>query len=479
MHLVASVLLATSALGQDPFSLDTTFHTVIQQQYVNSLAVMPSGELLISGTMRFPGEFSDRLLAKLNSAGTRVPSFPFTYGGGKLTNWTDRYYVANGQIVRRLLPDGTWDSGYIGMNAGPYVQSLQGGDYHVYPDGRVLISGKHTLNDAVRGFVGNYNLIWFTNTGYLDTTRIHRKGNGVLNKLKELPEGGIIVSGSCTQFEGTAVDGIFRTDALGVPDTTFHSGVFWGSARDYLPLPDGRLYIVGNYQTSHAPNDTLRLGRFLQNGSLDPTFNIPHFTLGALPNIGGYGPAVAGVRLWGADQLLVTGQFQYVNGQPRRGICVMDTTGVLTDDLDDCGVSSFTYFGITNASVHGLVPDADSTHYYIWGTYTGYSDGVTNDPLQRFVTRLHAGDITTGASSTTAPPVFSLYPNPSSGNVTLELERVPGNALLVVRDALGKEVRRQRVTDHYTLLSLSKSGMYVVELWDGTSRLAAKRIVVE
>ena len=257
--------------------------------------------------------------------------------------------------------------------------------------------------------------------------------------------------------------------------------MFWGSARDYLSLPDGRVYIVGNYQTSHVPNDTLRLGRFLQNGSLDPTFNIPHFTLGTLPNIGGFGPAVARVRPWGLGQLLVTGQFQYVNGLPRRGICVMDTTGVLTDDLDDCGVSTFTYFGITNASVHGLVTDSDSTHYYIWGTYTGYSDGVTNDPLQRFVTRLHVGDFTTGTASLSSGEGLGvrLYPNPSSGPVTLALEHVPQDATLVVRDALGREVQRQRVANHYTTLTLARSGMYVVELWDGRSRLAAQRMMVE
>ncbi|MEO8588176.1 MAG: T9SS type A sorting domain-containing protein [Flavobacteriales bacterium] len=301
----------------------------------------------------------------------------------------------------------------------------------------------------------------------------------MLNKLKELPAGGFIVSGSCTQFEGLAVDGVFRTDAEGVPDTTFHSGVFWGSARDYLPLPDGRVYIVGNYQTNHAANDTVRLGRFLRNGSLDPTFGIPHFSLGLLPNTGGLGPSVARVRPWGAGHLLVTGQFQYVNGQPRRGICVMDTTGVLSDDFDACGVSSFTYSGITNASVHGLVTDADSTHYYIWGTYTGYDDGTTNDTLQRFVTRLHVGDISTSAPAVANEPLFSLYPNPSSGAVTLQLATVPRNATLIVRDALGREVQRHRVTDHYTTLTMAHSGVYSVEVWDAHGRMATERVVVQ
>ena len=158
---------------------------------------------------------------------------------------------------------------------------------------------------------------------------------------------------------------------------------------------------------------------------------------------------------------------------------MVDSIGQLQPEFEYCGVGTYTNMGFTYGGGEGLIPDADSTHYYIWGTYTGYSDGVTNDPLQRFVTRLHAGDITTGASSATAPPVFSLYPNPSSGNVTLELEQVPGNALLVVRDALGRVVQRQRVTDHYTTLSLAQAGVHVVELHVATERVASVRVLVE
>src|SRR5204863_1045327 len=116
----------------------------------------------------------------------------------------------------------------VGSGSIPYFSPLQGGDYHVYPDGRVLMSGKHTLNDLAHGFVGNYNLIWFSNTGYLDTTRVHRKGDGVVWNFEELHGGGFILHCGCSVFEGVPVDLIFRTDADGIPDTTFHTGVFWG-----------------------------------------------------------------------------------------------------------------------------------------------------------------------------------------------------------------------------------------------------------
>lgn len=486
-HLTqAAAFLATAcASAQAPFSLDTTFRTDIQQQYVNSLLLVPDGKVIASGMMRFPGEFSDKRLVRLLPDGQRDETFYNSgLGGGGIKPWqADRFYVQGSYSPRRIwLVSGQTDNSFaMGAGAVPFFAPLQGGDYHVYPDGRVLVSGTHTLSDAARGFVGNYNLIWFSNTGYLDTTRVHRRGNGSLSKLKELPDGGFIVSGTCSQFDGVAVDRVFRTDADGVPDTTFRSGVFWGSANDYLPLPDGRVYLCGRYRSTHAPDDSLHVARFLPDGSLDPSFAIPHFTLGELPNYANLGPLAVRIRPWGGDRLLVTGQFQYVNGLPRRGICVMDTTGAITEEFDDCGVGTFTYMGLTNAGIIGLVADTDSTHYYVWGTYTGYDDGVINDTQQRFVSRLHVGDFTTGGAplSLGEGPGVRVYPNPSSGSATLQLDQVPRDAQVVLRDALGREVLRQRIRDHYTLLYMTQGGVYTLEVLSDGERVSTQRLVVE
>jgi len=483
MLALASLWLASAAFAQAPFALDTTYRTVIQRQFVNTILPLEGGGVIASGVMRFPGEFSDKRLIRLLPDGSRDETFYNSgLGEGKLTDWNDGlFYVATSQSVRRILPTGYQDPSFIEMNLGPYFSSLQGGDYHVYPDGRVLMTGAHILVDTVRGFEGIYNLIWFSNTGYLDTTRIHRKGNGTVWRFEELPTGGFICHCSCSSFDGVAVDLFFRTDAACIPDTTFHTGVFWGRATAYLPLLDGRVYVAGRYRTTQLPSDTVHLTRLLPDGSLDLGFAIPQITLGSVPNTGGLGPLVVSVRPWGSGHLLVTGQFQYVNGLPRRGICVMDTSGVLTDDFDDCGVSTFTYGGITNASVHGLVADADSTHYYIWGVYTGYDDGTTNDTLQRFVSRLHVGDFTTGISIEAATSLFSIYPNPTNGRATLQVEQVPPDAQLVVRDALGREVQRQWITAHYTTLDLhgACSGVYMIELHRPGGRFASERLVVQ
>jgi hypothetical protein len=472
----ASTGLVVCTFAQAPFALDTTFRTSVQEQYVNSIAPFEDGRLLISGQIKFPGDMFTRGSAILLPDGSRDPSFTSFVGQGKLTPWNGKYYVSVGQTVRRLTGEGYLDPTFIHMNSGPYFSSLQGGDYHVFPDGRVLMGGSHTVNYPAGGYGGQHQLIWFTNTGYLDTMRVHRKGNGAVMRFRELPDGKFICSGFATQFDGHAVDRIFRVHADGAVDTTFSTGAYTGLAVTFLPLADGRVYAGGNFKSTAAPTDTLRLVRFLPDGSLDPAFSMPHFDQGIMtyPD----GPTIGQITPYQDGKLFVMGNFQHVNGQPRRGICVVDSTGALMDLFDDCGVGLFNFMGITNGSLSGILPYGEE-HWIVWGWYTGYSDGDISDPLQRFVSRLHVGDFTTGASNATAMPSFSLYPNPSGGSATLQLEQVPQDAQLVLRDALGREVLRRRVSDHYTTLTLERSGVYVVELWSNGQRMRAQRLAVE
>ncbi|MBK6754450.1 MAG: delta-60 repeat domain-containing protein [Flavobacteriales bacterium] len=141
------------------------------------------------------------------------------------------------------------------MNASPYFYSLTYGDYHVYADGAVLASGQHLLSDSTRGFVGFYDLIWFSNTGYLDTTKVHRQSNGIMWEFKELPDGKFICSCSCTQYEGQPVDKVFRVYPDGTLDTTFHTGINMGNIYAYHPLPDGRVLLGGSFPAPRTPTN--------------------------------------------------------------------------------------------------------------------------------------------------------------------------------------------------------------------------------
>lgn len=482
LSTMAALVAAMAAWGQWSFQLDTTFRSAVVQQNVNAIHLLPDGGVFLSGRIRFAGDMSDRGSAKLLPDGSRdftFPSFPQTTGGGKIVPWGSAFYVKPAATVRRMTAGGLIDPSFINMNSGPYFQSGTGGDYHVFPDGRVLLSGSHMLSDTARGFVGQYRLVWFSNTGYLDTTRVHRQANGTIWEFKELPNGQFICTCSCSQYEGQPVSRLFRINSDGSLDPSFQPGINWGNIYAYHGLPDGRVYAGGRYKRAAAPNDTLYLARFMPDGSLDPTFNHLN-TLSTLPGMTG-GAKTLRLYPWLDGALFVTGVYQRVNGQPRGGICVINDDGMLTSDMDACMAGAFSYQGSTNAAVVEMLPLPDGSGYYICGAYAGYDDGTINDPAQRFVSRLLVSELTTGAASLSLGegPGVRVYPNPANGSATLQLEQVPRDATLVLRDALGRVLLRQRVGGHYTTLSIEHSGVYLVELWSFGERVATQRWVVE
>lgn len=76
------------------------------------------------------------------------------------------------------------------------------------------------------------------------------------------------------------------------------------------------------------------------------------------------------------------------------------------------------------------------------------------------------------------------YPNPTSGNLTLELDRVLGaSATLRVFDAFGRLVKTERVAEaqlqHELSLDGLPAGVYFVEIGDSEARLWGQRIVKE
>jgi hypothetical protein len=459
---MAAVLAAIVTSAQWHFELDTTFRTEILRTGVSSVLPMNEAQVIASGVMRFPEELSDRRLVLLNDNGTRDLGFPNSGGGGKITPYQNNLYVGNGGIVRRiLLPSGTNDQTFrLGYLPVPYFSSVQGGDYHVYPDGSILLSGAHMLSDTIRGFTGLHNLIWFTNTGYLDTTKTHRTGNGVVYRFKELPDGKFICSGLLSTFNGVPVDRLFRVHADGSTDTTFHTGMYWGEIDAYLPLVDGRVIVGGFFRTTQIPGDTLRLARLLPNGDLDPTFNMPQIGLGGLHNPSGLGPLVRSITPWEGGRMVVTGYFGEVNGQPRGSICMLDSTGQLLDAFDDCGVGSFVYQNIHYAYVQGFVPAGDGEHFYIHGAYVGYDDSNVNDTLQRFVSRLRLVEELPVAvqEEEEVRTGFRLWPNPANGNITFGHPTVTRSFDgITIRDLAGR-----------IMTTLVNPGTTAVFTWDTT-----------
>jgi hypothetical protein len=482
--VVGMVTLPTALWAQFPLSLDTTFQCSFNTWYVSSILPLDDGSILASGKMKFGSDLNFKNMMRFLPNGDRDMDFATNgVGGGAIKKWDDRLYVEVGQSLRRLYLDGEIDYDFIAMSTQPNFSALQGGDYHVYPDGSILLSGLHNLDDTARGFVGLYNLIWFTNTGHLDTTRIHRKGNGAIYEIEQQPDGKFLCSGACTIYDGQPVRKVFRVHPDGALDTTFDSDVTWGEAFGFLPLPDGRSYAVGIMQQSSMPQDTLRCIRLLPDGELDPSFTYDHnWSLGTIPDYGDLGVTLGTIQHIG-NKLLVTGYFQAVDGEPRLGLCMLDSTGALSSEFHNAGVGPYTYQGFVYGGVDGafLTPD---NMLYVYGAYHGYTDGTTNDPDQRFITRLYGPDLSTAVSDGTATALETLRvaPNPNNGHFMLSLPAALGPAQARLLDASGRVVQQYTLrtgAEQQHLSAAAEPGAHVLVVEGADGQRWQARVVVE
>ena len=478
----AALLRAYAAHAQAPFSLDTTFRATFPTWYVASALPLPDGKVLVAGQVHPPDEPFPLIhagLCRLNADGSWDESFPeSSIGRGKITPWVDRFYVSSSQTVRRVHYNGAQDFSFIEMNLGLYFTSLQGGDYHVFPDGRVVMSGMHMLNDPVRGFVGDYNFIWFSNQGYLDTTRTHRSGNGALYDFIELPDGKFIADYNGTVYDGRPTSGIQRMHPDGSLDTTFYAGVQWGEAQCFLPAPGGRVYAAGMFGLAAAPTDTLHLVRLLPNGQLDPAFNNTlHLDLGDLDGLGG---TIFTMHQLTEDRILVLGKFVAVDGVAHRGLAVVDTTGTLVDLGAGTGCGPYIYQGYNYGGFQGAAPYGED-QLLVFGAYHGYDDGVVNDTAQRFISRLNIGSLYVGEAERSGSTSLSTYPNPASGSLTVDLAGPYTPGMLVLRDALGHRVLELRCGSATCRLDLNTiaNGTYHLHLVTDNGFGAVQRIVVQ
>jgi uncharacterized delta-60 repeat protein len=489
LTLLATVLVASKAWPQMPFSLDASFQTSIFSSYVSSIGMMSDEGLLLSGRINFtPDPLQNNLgSARLMLDGSRdatFPTFPLTNGGGKITPWAGQYYVIAGQTVRRLLPNGYLDNTFAEMESDPYFSSLQAGDYHVFPDGRVLFAGTFLLDDTARDFVGPYRLAWFSNTGYLDSTRVHRQANGGIRRIRELADGRFLCYTTGNNYEGMSVNHLFRIHPDGAPDPTFTttlgaipttSGNF-RATYDIEPLSDGRILIGGFYGLS-GTTDTLGVMRLLPDGELDVSFDpVPLSTVNG-PSPWEF-PGVFDILPLPDGRMIITGNFDHVRGEPRGGIAMLNADGTLSDDyFTGPGCGDYSGIEVNYRYIAGIVP-APNGEYYIHGAYVGYDDGTNNYPQQAFVSRLHGLNVGIGERE---PIHVEVSPNPSAGQFTIQLDHYSGGEEVEVRDALGRAVLQQRITDASMVLDLSRQadGLYTIAVRIKAHVPVVQRVVIQ
>ncbi len=493
--VTAAILAALTSSSQDPFSLDTTFRANLVEPFitpgyhVSGILPMDDGRVIVSGHFRFPDdpmEFPaiNRGGARLYPDGSRDTTFnewaPLL---GKIVPWSDEKFYVGNPGPTRVDMEGYVDTTYKRFFQIPYLTPLFYGDYHVISDGRVVVGGGHTLSDSIRGFIGVHNFIWMTNTGYLDTTRVHRKGNGYIGVITELPDGKFIVScGQCTVQDNLPVNKIFRLHPDGALDTTFQSPIEWGAARSITALDDGRFLVSGLFGAPSIYPDSLHFVRLMPDGAIDPSFNNEIDVFQELPGYGQF-VNVAHSRL-DNGRIVMHARFSSVEGQDRNGIALLDENGQLLDAFTNAGCGPYLHAdgNMRPGSTGGLAEGADGM-FYIHGSYVGYDE----DPQQRLVSRLYPDDFTTTIPEDvgTVAERISIAPNPASGLVrfTWPGGSNEGTLDLIIRDLTGRSIYETRLGQQrgqYTWDSGTvSSGVYMVEIRQhGALLMPAERVII-
>ena len=482
---LAAALAASAAVPQQPLDLNPTFSTNIatfgtegSQPYVTSLVILPDGDLMISGAIRFTDQWITRGYARLNQNGSRHDPFAEgSPGGGKLTLWNNRLYVGNMGLVRRIDFNGTLDNDFdLGPNLSGLFNPIQGGDYHVYPDGSVVVVGFHTVNDPDHGQVGSRSMIWFQNNGYLDTTKTHRYANSTIYTMAEQPDGKFILSGSATEWDGQPVANTFRVHPDGSLDTTFNAAITWGYLQGITVMDDGRILCSGLVKTEYSSLDTLHVVRLFPDGSFDPTFN--NTLIVQSEQFGQF--LFLRHTLLPDGRIALNGNFDTVEGHERKGLLVLDDNGFLPEaPLMGSGCGEYEDFtGLMRHGTNGLVISDDGS-IYIYGSYLGYDDGTNNYTNQRFVSRLYG--LSVGVEEREIQQL-QMHPNPAQNAVTITLPERMRKVELIVLDALGQVVYQQRIgsAEQFNLAITGwPTGLYQVQILSDGMRKAAGKLIIE
>lgn len=409
--------------------------------------------------------------------------------------------------IVRMASDGSYDPtfavgiGFTALGTDPSGSSGRCYAVTVQPDGKVLVGGVFTsYNDTTVGRIARLRP-----DGSLDTTFVTGNGfNNIVHDIRVLPDGRILCVGQFTQFNGVnrSKAAILLPD--GTLDFSFVPPVMDVNAFTAAVQADGKLLIGGTLSTvGGAPAG--RLVRLNADGSLDAGF----------PQGTGFNALVLALHIMGDGRILVGGGFTEFDGQPKQRIARLMPDGTL-DPAFNANASA-------SDQVRGIVEDAQG-RFIITGNFfqvNGVSRGrvarlLANGTLDASFDTPYGvgntiqdvllqpdGQLVIGGFFTTVELVarrgvarlnttgstgleeqgtsdFMLYPNPSSGLVSIRGD-LEGRVDLRVLDAAGRSAYEIRVqangTDPMVVdLGGLVPGVYLMEL--RTKEGVATRVVV-
>ena len=399
-----------------------------EQQSIGAIARRADGKLLIAGGFERYNELPANRIALLNADGSVDPSFVADpalrgtvlklalqpSGSMYIRGGPDLGFGATPTTLVRLNANGAYDPSFVAATASPFSPA----DFVVQPDGKLVIGGLFTTV----GGVPRRSVARLLPNGALDLSFDAGAGaeyfpgaNGSVDRILLQPDGKVLVLGSFATFNGTPRSSLVRLNSDGSVDPSFDvgAGPNTGLLLNFALESDGSLLVSGEFnQFDGQPRS--RLVRLNSNGSVDLTSFVAGPGSGANTLVLGMLPQLDG-------STILRGQFTQFGGVARRSIARVLRSGALDLSFDPgTGI---------NGGISDWVrePGADLV---IAGTFTQY-DGAPRHGIARV--ELAWIDVvsycTSGTSSQGCAPSISANGAASvsaTSGFTLDVQNVDG-----------------------------------------------------
>ncbi|WP_416439514.1 T9SS type A sorting domain-containing protein [Phnomibacter sp. MR] len=309
---------------------------------ITGLLLQGNDQLIAFGSFQFLQRVNYGGITRINFQGAIDPTFNPNGGAGSFLNRyvTSMERLTDGRImiggffskyngvpcfnIMRLLPDGLPDPSFEPGDEGPVagIRTLA-----VQPDHKTIIAGGFSRVDGVTvpGFAR------LLENGRLDPGFTPLVMNAFASQdvrvIKLLPDGKMYIGGEFQKIgSNTNLKYIARLMPDGMPDASFIPPVFngFGRVNSIEVMDDGKVLIGGSGLVLPSESITRTLLRLNTDGSYDASFNAGNAGFAT-----DGGAVVFGVRKSANNQLIVWGDFFSYNAQSRRHLVRLNLDGSL------------------------------------------------------------------------------------------------------------------------------------------------------
>ncbi|MBH8569283.1 T9SS type A sorting domain-containing protein [Microvirga sp. STS02] len=347
----SAIRLNADGTGDASFSLGTGISNATSLVYIDNMLQLPSGKIIITGAFDHINGVAANNIARLNSDGSLDTTF--NSGMGSDEEIESVVLLPNGQLLiggyfttyngspvnglARLNTDGTRDASFIT----PLGQYDEASNIAVQPDGRVLVSGSLSVS-GTRGIIRLQTNGSLDNTFAPAATTLYSTYSYYGNAFELQPDGKIVgISTTGVSSGGGAASRVFRLNS----DGTLDAGFLVGTGPNAMPrsvtlLASGKILVSGGFTNFNGTLDR-NLIQLNSTGTIDATFQPVIQSLGT----------ISSVALQPDGKMVVGGSFTEINGQLMRRLARVNTDGTL-----DAAFAGNTAFD-TNPSSLALQPD--------------------------------------------------------------------------------------------------------------------------